>query len=325
MTYFKVALSAPALHFKRLRLAEPLLCNGQPIVRRTYSAIEAEITLEGRHFLLMLPFESESLHRIEEFEHIAQERSRGPLLENRILHNELALFDSLGHRHEVDIVLQELPSGVTLNEAVTRYRADHLKAMIWAMKERIDAIGFRHNNLTPSNILICDSGVARPLRYWYAEWELFSNNDITPLLDFIDRICNEDGDAECSSLLAHDCEAEYTSAPTRYDRITLLCRGNRYGFVDCDGRQITPFIYSWASEFEEGRAVVARNGKMGAIDSNGNSVIPIIYKSVEFDVETALFYATNADYRYILDYEGNIIRRTRIEEEEYADTAINHF
>ena len=325
MTYFKVALSAPALHFKRLRLAEPLLCNGQPIVRRTYSAIEAEIMVEGRHFLLMLPFEKSSLHRIEEFECMAQERSRGPLLENRILHNELVLFDSLGHRHDFDIVLQELPLGITLNEAVTRYRADHLKAMIWAMKERIDAIGFRHNNLTPSNILICDSGVARPLRYWYAEWELFSENDIAPLLDFIDQNCNEVGDAECSSLLAHDCEAEYTSAPTRYDRITLLCRGNRYGFVDCDGRQITPFIYSWASEFEEGRAVVARNGKMGAIDSYGHSVIPIIYKSVEFDVETALFHATNAGYRYILDYEGKIIRRTRIEEEKYADTAINHF
>lgn len=325
MTYFKVALSAPALHFKRLRLAEPLLCNGQPIVRRTYLAIEAEIMVEGRHFLLMLPFEEDRLHRIEEFERMAQERSRGPLLENRILHNELALFDSLGHRHEVDIVLQELPSGATLNEAVTRYRADHLKAMIRAMKERIDAIGFRHNNLTPSNILICDSGVARPLRYWYAEWEPFSNNDITPLLDFIDQNCNEVGNAKLSHMCAHDCEAEYTSFSTKYDKITLLRRGDRYGFVDCDGRQITPFIYSWASEFEEGRAVVARNGKMGAIDSNGNSVIPIIYKSVEFDVETALFHATNAHYHYLLDYEGKIIRRTRIEEEEYADTAINHF
>ena len=325
MTYFKVALSAPALHFKRLRLAEPLLCNGQPIVRRTYSAIEAEITLEGRHFLLMLPFESESLHRIEEFERMAQERSRGPLLENRILHNDLALFDSLGHRHEVDIVLQELPSGITLNEAVTRYRADHLKAMILTMKERIDAIGFRQNNLTPSNILICDSGVARPLRYWYADWELFSDNDITPLLDFIDQNCNEGGDAELSHLLAQDCEAEYASAPTRYDRITLFRKGDRYGFVDCDGRPITPFIYSWASDFCEGRAIVAKNGKMGAIDCYGHKVIPVIYNSLNFDIKTGFFTANRTLYRYLIDYDGNIIRRTRIEEEEYADTAINHF
>ncbi len=318
MTYFREALSAPALHFKRLRSAEPLLCNGEPIIRRTHSAIESEIVWEGRRYLLLLPFRQESIQRLEELESIALNRSRGPLLENRILHEELTMFDSLGHKHSFDIVLQELPSGVILKEAVACYRADDLREAICKMKERMDTIGFRHNNLKAENILICDSGTARPLRYWYAEWEIFSDNNIEHLLHFIDRNCAEGSNS--LPMMAHDCEAEYIAKPTRYDGTTRLCWGHRYGFVDCDGRQITPFIYSWASEFKEGRAVVAKGSKMGAIDENGRSVIPIIYKSVEFDIETGFLHATNEVYHYLIDYEGRIIRRTKVAECDNANT-----
>jgi hypothetical protein len=318
MTYFREALSAPALHFKRLRSAEPLLCNGEPIIRRTHSAIESEIVWEGRRYLLLLPFRQESIQRLEELESIALNRSRAPLLENRILHEELTMFDSLGHKHSFDIVLTELPSGVILKEAIACYRADDLREAICKMKERMDAIGFRHNNLKAENILICDSGTARPLRYWYAEWEIFSDNNIEHLLHFIDRNCAEGSSS--LPMMAHDCEAEYIAKSTRYDGTTRLCRGHRYGFADCDGRQITPFIYSWASEFKEGRAVVAKGSKMGAIDENGRSVIPIIYKSVEFDIETGFLHATNGGYHYLIDYEGRIIRRTKVAECDNANT-----
>jgi hypothetical protein len=185
------------------------------------------------------------------------------------------------------------------------------------MKARMDAIGFCHNNLNPSNILICWSGIAHPLRYWYATWEVFSNNDISQLLDFVESNRHDELDTALSSLLAQDCEAEYTSTSTKSNGgITRLCRGSRYGFVDSDGIQITPFIYSWASDFQEGRAVVARNGKMGAIDSDGRKVIPVIYNTLEFDIATGFFDATRLGYRYTLNYEGEIIRRTKLEVEQ---------
>lgn len=325
MTYFRVALSAPAHHFKRLRSAEPLFRDGEPIVRRTHSAIESEILWEGRRFLLLLPLRAEGVHRIEEFEATARERSRGPLLENHILYEELAMFDSLGHKHLFDIVLQELPSGITLKEAVNRYRADDLRAAIHKMKERMDAIGFRHNNLKPENILICESGVARPLRYWYAEWEIFSDNDISLLLDFVERSCHDEFGAALSPLLVEDCQADYNAYPTAQGGIMLRRKGHCYGFVDSDGRAITPFVYSWASDFTEGRAIVAKNGKMGAIDCNGRKVIPVIYNSLEFNIETGFFTATRTPYCYLIDYDGKIVRRTRIEENEHAMAAVEHF
>ena len=310
MTYFREALSAPALHFKRLRSAEPLLCNGSPIVRRTHSAIETEIVWEGYHYLLYLPFHHESIEHIEQLENLARERSRGSLIENRILHEELTMVDSLGHRHNFDIILQMLPSGKTLKEAVTHYRADDLKIAVERMKSRLDAIGFRHNNLTPSNVIICDNGVAAPLRYWYAEWEPFSDNNISQLVDFIESNRHDKLDTSLSHMMMRDCEADY-STPSRYEVATRARRGFHYGFIDSDGHLITPFIYSWASEFCEGRAVVAKNGKMGAIDGYGNKVIPVIYSTLKFDVETGFFTATRGAYSYLINYEGEIIRRTK--------------
>ena len=315
MTYFKEALSAPALHFKRLRQMEPLLCNDAPIVRRTHTAIETEILWEGDHYLLYLPFHRESLEHIEQLECLTRERSRGPLIENRILREELTMVDSLGQHHNFDIILQVLPSGQTLKEAVTHYRAYDLITAVEKMKSRLDAIGFCHNNLTPSNVIICDNGAAYPLRYWYAKWEIYSDNDISQLVDFIDNNRHDELDAALPHLLMQDCEAEY-SAPPKYDGITRLCKGHHYGFVDSDGHQITPFIYSWASEFCEGRAIVAKCSKFGAIDEHGRKVIPVIYSNLKFDVETGFFTATRNDYNYLINYEGEIIRRVKIETEE---------
>jgi hypothetical protein len=271
--------------------------------------------VDERHFLLYLPFRRESTLHIEQLEETAQERSRGPLIENHILYEELTLRDSLGHKHRFDVILQEIPCGLMLNDAVSLYRADDLTAAIESMKSRMDTIGFRHNNLSPSNIIICESGKARPLRYWYAEWETFSNNDISELLDFINSNYNEESEPTIECLFVEDCEAEYNAAP-RYGSAMRLCRGSKYGFVDSDGVQITPFVYSWASDFCEGRAIVAKNGKMGAIDNLGNKVIPVIYNTLEFDIETGIFTATRNTYRYLIDYEGKIIRRTEIETEE---------
>ena len=325
MTYFREALSAPTLHFKRLRQAEPLLHNGAPIVRRTHTAIETEIMLAGKHFLLYLPFHRESVLHIQQFEMMAQERSRGPLIENWILSEELTLRDSLGRKQSFDIILQKIPNGAMLREAVNLYRADDLIASIRSMKARMDAIGFRHNNLTPSNILICEDGSAHPLRYWYAEWEVYSDNDISQLLDFVELNRSDERDSALAHQLMQDSEAEYVAVGSKGDGITRLCRGHKYGFVDGDGVQITPFIYSWASEFCEGRAIVAHNSKMGAIDSYGNKVIPVMYNNLRFDIETGTFTASRGAYDYLLDYEGKIIRRWKTEDYKPLETGRDEF
>ena len=319
MTHFKAALSAPKLHFKRLRSAEPLRHNDAVVVRLTQYAFESEILWEGRRFLIHLPRRHDSIRHIEELEIVAQERSRGPLIECLILSEEVTLTDSLGHKHLFDVVLQELPEGESLRSAVNHYCTEDLRAEILRMAERLDSIGFRHGNLTPSNVIICKSGVARPIRYWHAKWEVFSENNISQLMEFIDK---NSIDTSSSRLIAEDCQADYRATSTKYHKITRVCKGHHYGFIDCDGRQLTPFIYSWVSEFREGRAVVMKSRKMGAIDDKGRKVIPVIYRSLEFDIKTGFFNATNDRYRYLINYEGEIIRRTKLEAEESVERNI---
>lgn len=311
MTYFEQALSAPALHFKRLRQAEPSLFNGRPIVRRTHTAIESEIVLEGRRYLLSLPFRSESVRYIEELERISRDRSRGPMIECRIFHEELTMVDALGRKHTFDVVLQEIPRGCMLSEAVHRYRAEDLRQAVLRMKERMDALGFCHHNLRPSNIALSEQGVAHPLRCWYAEWEVFSDNDVSQLLAFIDKYDNS-ATEDLKQPLVQQGELQHESTPKSCCGITRICKGGNYGFVADDGVQITPFIYSWASDFCEGRAIVAKGNKVGVIDCSGAKVIHSIYEKIDFDIDTGWFTAIRGGYRYLISYDGDIIRRESV-------------
>ena len=309
MTYFEQALSAPALHCSRLRVMEPVLRNGHPVIRRTHCAIESEIIWNDRHYLLSLPFKPESLRHIEYIEDILRNRRQGPLINCQILYNELTLIDSLGAKHSYDIVLQEIPDGMMLEEAAQHYKAADLRRGVELMKERLDAIGFRHNNLRPSNIVVCRSGVIRPLRYWYAEWEEYSDNNISQLTEFIAQYDFSEGEASKLPLVV-TTESEESRKSYHHGGVIRAFRCGRYGFLDSDGRQITKFEYTWVSEFCEDRAIVARNNKMGAIDGYGKKVIPVAYDSLEFDVEQGLFYAARGRYNYIIDYDGRLIRRS---------------
>ena len=316
MVQFKRALSAPAQYFKRLKQAEPVLSEGSVIVRRTQLMMEAEIVFEGRHFLLFLPFNADDIDKVVEFEYEARERSRGPLLENHILYEELTMTDALGNRHLFDVFMQELPQGMILRDAVNHYCAADLRESVRKMKARLDSIDCYHKNLNPSNVIICNSGVARPLRYWNAEWKSLANNDISSLIDLIDRYSNDEFDERLPRLLVEDCEAEYTTAASfvNKDNIRCCCKGHRYGFVDADGHKITDYIYSSPSEFCEGRAIVSRNNKMGVINTNGKSVLQTVYKSIEFDVETGMFIAISNTHRHIFNYGGTRISRQRLVE-----------
>lgn len=274
-------------------------------------AMESEIVLEGQHFLIFVPFQEEYLRHIEELEEEAHNRSRGILLSNKILYEELMVHDSTGRKHYIDVILQKIPDGITLKDAVHRYRADDLRTCIQNMQKRLDAIGFSHNHLTPSNIIICKNGIACPLRYWYSKWEVYSNNDISPLLNFIDSHNIYDIDTAREPLLSLDDTTD-DDTPTEHEGITRIKKCGHYGFIDYDGTKIKPYIYTWASDFCEGRAVVAQNGKMGVIDCFGKKVISASYKEIKFNADEGIFVATHDDYRYILNYEGKIIKRTAL-------------
>ncbi len=63
------------------------------------------------------------------------------------------------------------------------------------------------------------------------------------------------------------------SVITTFDKDTT----QRYGFVDPKGHLVFKTLYSYAEQFSEGRAVVARENLHGFIDTDGKEVIPCVY------------------------------------------------
>ena len=141
---------------------------------------------------------------------------------------------------------------------------------------------------------------------------------MSQILEWIDKYDYPEANALRHHLAPAPKEEE--EPKSRYlGEVQRYFRYGHYGFIDSDGHQVTPPIYTWASEFNEGRAIVARHNKMGAIDLYGKKVVPVIYNHLEFDIATGCFSATNGKYNYLLDYEGKIIRRWPAQEERVTD------
>lgn len=65
------------------------------------------------------------------------------------------------------------------------------------------------------------------------------------------------------------------------DGVALLEKDGKYGFLDYTGYWVAQPIYSSASPFREGLAVIGlANGKKGMIDTEGNLVLPFLYDYV---------------------------------------------
>lgn len=65
------------------------------------------------------------------------------------------------------------------------------------------------------------------------------------------------------------------------DGVFLLEKDGRYGYLDYMGRWITDPVYTAATPFSEGLAVVTReDGKVGLLDTAGNLVIPCEFEAI---------------------------------------------
>lgn len=62
-----------------------------------------------------------------------------------------------------------------------------------------------------------------------------------------------------------------------------LVRNEQYqfGYIDKQGRTITPIVYTWAEPFREGLGAVRKDKLAGFIDATGASIIPFIYSRVK--------------------------------------------
>lgn len=62
-----------------------------------------------------------------------------------------------------------------------------------------------------------------------------------------------------------------------HEGLTAVSNGQKYAYIDVDGKEITSFIYDEAGSFSEGYAVVTKNEKNYIIDTSGKELIELKY------------------------------------------------
>ena len=293
MTYLEQALISPKLHFKQLRNMEPALRNGRPALRRTYGIAECEISLEGKRYMLYMPFKPHVADIVEALEQKLLPLSATFICHNRILRNEFEYINLFGRRSVSDIIIQPIPDGIPFREALSIYSPPTMFYALKALKRDMESIGFSHNNLSPSNIIVSKGGELHLLRYWYAEIGEHCNDNFSTLEEMVHSSC-----------MYKTKPAPATESSNRLHRRYV---NNLFGFDDSSGKCVIPYIYSWADDFKEERAIVAQRNLMGVIDPSGRVIIPIEYDDIEFNRRNNAFIGYRDNKQYILSFNGEDI------------------
>ena len=87
-----------------------------------------------------------------------------------------------------------------------------------------------------------------------------------------------------------------------------LVRNEQYqfGYIDKQGRAITPIVYTWAKPFREGLGAARKDKLAGFIDATGASIIPFMYSAVKSFSNGLAPVKMNGKWGYI-DKDNNLV------------------
>lgn len=303
---FRRALLDPENRFASLSDAVPAMCDGVPMLHRTALFAESPIIWHGDRYLVFLPLTAEAV-RCAERAAAATAMARSPYLPDyRLLRGEMLAEDSTGRETRCDMVLQRMPEGESLAEAVAHFDKARLAAAVEAMREALHAEGIVHRNVKPENICITPDCRAMLLRGHYVARSASDDDGAAfdCVMRFIDRMGTTD--AECAYAPAEkDMPAEKYHM---HDGMVRILRDGLYGYADEDMHETIEPQFVYASDFREGRAEVeTADGKMGLIDKSGRYVIAPEYEIVEFDpADGRSAVRLNGEWAAV-DYDGRRI------------------
>lgn len=161
------AAGSPATHFRRLAAA---VCEGR-ILRTSYFA-ETRIRLEGRPYTLFMPLSGNAMVRVERFAPLRRNLVSPVVPQMEILCDEMKYEDTLGREFTSDILIEALPQGLPLTDAIEAIDDDadaaRLVGAVDALERELRRARVSHNNLRADNILIDADGALYPVRWIYA-------------------------------------------------------------------------------------------------------------------------------------------------------------
>mgnify|MGYP001024729922 CR=1 FL=1 len=304
---FTRALLTPDLSFRTLTDARAVCgADGLPQLMRTTRFAEAEITHDGRRWLLFLPLTPAALYGVERIESRLRKLRTDFLTEYRILPDELLWYDTTGKPCRTSLVIEPLPAGRSFDEALGSVPAEELLRALDTLQQALRELHFSHNNLRAENLRWA-AGRFIPIRYHDARFDTPGRDD-EAFGQLRERILQCTGGPQVS-----DAAAAYTALrPLDGHRWTshlfegLVCVEDDagYGYVDAQNRRVIAPQFRWAGDFHEGRAEVETDTGMGLIDKQGRYIIPPEYEIVEYDPVESIVRVRLHGRRALYDYLG---------------------
>lgn len=276
------------------------------VVSRTSRFAETVVlNMSGERFLLSVPLRKEYVNGpaalIEALEGVAS-----PCLDElHLLRDELHYMDSLGRECVADVLVQRLPCGDRLSDAVI-FSVAGLKEQLEELQGEMTRLDLTHGNLRPENIIVGEDGHLHPVRYYYARVDDGCQDDFAALYDMVTERVIVESEPDYRELVK--TEAAFETYPVQDGMMRVYCQ-ERFFFVDVHSGETLAGRYMWADDFCEGRAVVETESGMGVINRDGEFLIPDLYHDIEYDSIEGVFITRYGDDFVRFDYFGECLDR----------------
>ncbi|MBQ2364571.1 MAG: WG repeat-containing protein [Alistipes sp.] len=288
---FRLAINNPEAYLNELQD----ICADTTTLTRTTHFVECRALLHRRDVMLYAPITPQAIalaqHAAKCFGDGANE-----LFTQTIYPNELHC--TLLDHPPCAIVLEYIPSGITLKEAIYTHCCDTLLEGAADLEQRLRDANVSHNHLTPQNIIIDKQGVWHPIRQYYTTAGVGGDIEGFELL-------REEIRRDSLPPATHNIVPSEQLLDPIFEGRRMVCREGGVGFENEDGDIVIACQYLRAENFQENRATVMSHDKhMGLIDKDGNYIIPMLYNIVEYNVDTGNSWVRNSHQWALFSYSG---------------------
>ena len=313
------SLSDCRAHLDRLADIRPVdgpdCGSGVRAVRNTMFA-EFAVWWGGERWMLSTPLTALAEEAVERMSCMAA-RLRGVgseyLAELRVFHSELRFTDSAGGEHTCDVVMQRLPDGMSMDRIESVVSHSRLRAELTNMQAELRRIGFAHNNLKASNIVLVNEEHPVAVRFHFARMcgaaasaAEFAADDraFAALHEYVASKPQADSFVPHRPAVQMTTEEGCLIVGAEHERRVRILRDGYIGFADPSGATVIEPQFDRAEDFREGRAEAVVNGHTGLIDKSGRWVIPARYDVLEYHDGCGISLALSDGVWSAFDYEG---------------------
>ena len=269
---------------------------------------ECSASLDSKRLMLYAPITTHGFEMASEATRILREIDE-EYIDMHIIPNEIC-FSGLA-MGECCMIVESFPAGLPLSEAIYTLSHDHLISGLNSLMSRFERYDISHNYLNLESIIVDSNYTWHTIRNCYINRgygnDEESFNEFRKLIDERAIRDNSNDNSHNDALLLHSTITDdngNTLFPCKERRRRFITdRG--VGFKDESGIVVISDIYTWASDFEEDRAMVClNNGCMGVINRYGRYIIEPRYSKVEYSSYdgTSLVYDGELCARF--DYLG---------------------